>query len=81
MDSLFRELALIRERGYALDNEENELGVRCIAACVRDYSGKANNAFSISAPISRMPDERIHELAAHVLQTKRDLSRELGFRG
>lgn len=81
LDSLFRELALIRERGYALDNEENELGVRCIAACVRDYSGKANNAFSISAPISRMPDERIHELAAHVLQTKRELSRELGFRG
>ncbi len=80
LDQLLLELEWIRSHGYALDNEENELGVRCIAACVHDFSGKANNAFSVSAPISRMSDDRIRELSAFVLNTKKELSRELGYR-
>ncbi len=78
-DVLLRELAEIRLRGYAVDNEENELGVRCIAACVQDYTGRADAAFSISAPAVRMSSERLRELAVYVLQTRRDISRELGF--
>ena len=81
LDILLHELAEIRVRGYALDNEENEIGVRCIAACVQDYTGRADAAFSISAPISRMSDDRIRELSGYVLQTRRDISRELGYRG
>ena len=75
------EIELIRRQGYALDNEENELGVRCIAACVTDFYGRASNAFSISAPVSRMSDERVLELSEYVLETKRGLSQELGFSG
>lgn len=78
---LLEEIETVRRLGYALDNEENELGVRCIAACVLDYRGRAKNAFSISAPVSRMSDERIAELSVHVLNTKRELSKDLGYQG
>jgi len=63
-------LSTIKVRGYALDDEENELGVRCIAACIDDHLGNPRYAFSITAPISRMTDERIHEYATYVLETK-----------
>ena len=81
LDVLLRELAEIRLRGYAIDNEENEIGMRCIAACVQDYTGRADAAFSISATAARMPDERLREFSDYVLQTRRDISRELGYRG
>ncbi|MFA9377066.1 MAG: IclR family transcriptional regulator [Lachnotalea sp.] len=80
LDEMFEVLDIVRERGYAMDDEENEMGVRCIAACIYDYRGKAKYAFSISAPISRMPDERIEELSHMVLKVKHDLSLALGYR-
>lgn len=80
LDEFLKEISVIRRMGYALDNEENELGVRCIAACVQDFEGNASNAFSISAPLSRMSDSRIEELAGYVLQAKKELSQELGYR-
>lgn len=80
LEGLFDVLKTVREKGYALDDEENEEGVRCIAACIQDYTGKAKNAFSISAPISRMSDSRIDELSSYVLEIKGQLSKELGYR-
>ncbi len=75
---LLKELCKVRENGYALDNEENELGVRCIAVCVRNHRGQPNNAFSISAPVSRMTDERIEHLAENILITKEAIQKVLG---
>lgn len=72
-----KELAQIRERGYALDNEENQIGVRCIACSLKDPMGKTRYAFSISAPVSRMDDERIHELASYVLEAGREMAENL----
>ena len=69
-----KELAVIRARGYALDNEENENGVRCIAVSLKDYTGRVKYAFSISAPVSRMDDERIRQLAAYALEIKEQIS-------
>ncbi len=54
-----------------LDNEENEMGVRCIATAINDYTGSAEYAISISAPIFRMPDERIPELSSLLLEVVR----------
>src|SRR5690606_15816414 len=59
---LERELALVRARGYARDNEELELGVRCIAAGIRDDSGKLVAGLSISAPADFVQDEWIDQL-------------------
>lgn len=54
-----REIYEIRERGFALDNEENELGVRCMAVSIKDWRGEANYAISISAPINRLSDDHV----------------------
>lgn len=80
VEKLLQELSLVRERGYALDNEENEIGVRCIAAGIKDYTGHAEYAISISAPTVRMSDEKIKEFSALLLPVSQQLSGELGFR-
>lgn len=67
----------IRHNGYALDNEENELGVRCIAVSLKDFNGESNYAISISAPKDRMSEERILELSRLVLQTKETIQKEI----
>ena len=79
IEQLLKELEEVRMRGYALDNEENELGVRCVAISINDYTGKAEYAISISAPTPRMSDERILELSSLLLEAGQSLSRELGY--
>lgn len=69
-DTFLRAVDEVRSRGYALDDEENELGVRCIAVGIPDYKGTPKYAFSISAPVTRMTDERIDKLAEVVLRIK-----------
>ena len=71
-------LAEVRECGYALDDEENEQGVRCIAASLRDYHNEVRYAFSISGPVSRMTRERVEELSVDIKKVQEELSRELG---
>lgn len=75
------ELETIKKKGYALDDEENEEGVRCIAACLRSYQKKVKYAFSVSGPVSRMTKEHVGELSACVLRVQAELSRELGYHG
>lgn len=70
-------LAEVRHRGYALDNEENETGVRCIAAVLRLGEQEPVYAFSISVPISRMDNSRIRELSGYVLETQAQIERQL----
>ena len=79
INELYRILDEVREKGYALDNEENEAGVRCIAACIIDNKGKPANAFSISAPVSRMTEERVEELSHYVLEMKEKITKELRY--
>ncbi len=79
-DTFLREMERIRERGYALDNEENESGVRCIAVSLREYTGRRRYAFSISAPVSRMDNERIRRLAEYLLETKEQIEQKINGR-
>ena len=51
--------------------------MRCIAACLTDFKGKAKYAFSISAPVNRMTDERITELSGYVLEMKQQMIQEM----
>lgn len=76
-DELMRELDSIRERGYALDDEECELGARCIAVGITDYSGKIVAGISMSGPISRMTVKRIEEVSPIVINAAKDISRKL----
>jgi IclR family KDG regulon transcriptional repressor len=76
---LVEHLAAIREQGYALDDEEHEEHVRCIAAPVYDYTGIAIATIGISGPTVRVTDERIPTLARQVMDAARRLSAELGY--
>ena len=67
--AFFREIEQVRRLGYAIDDEENELGVRCIAAALPDYSGRATYAISLSAPTARTTDERVVTLQKPLLAT------------
>ena len=77
-EAFLREMGEVRRQGYALDNEENELGVRCIAAAIPDWRGGTSYALSISAPVSRMTDTRIQALAEELLATRNDIASSLG---
>ncbi len=68
-DTFMNEITHIRELGYALDNQENELGVRCLAHSFKSFDGKNTYAISISAPIDRMTDSRIMALRDIVSET------------
>ena len=72
---LERELSLVRARGYARDNEELELGVRCMAAGIRDDAGRLVAGLSISAPVDRLRDEWLDDLIA----TANSISEVLGY--
>jgi DNA-binding IclR family transcriptional regulator len=72
---LERELSLVRARGYARDNEELELGVRCMAAGIRDDSGKLIAGLSISAPADRLQEDWIADL----INTANEISAVLGY--
>lgn len=73
---LERELSLVRARGYARDNEELELGVRCMAASVRDDAGRLIAGLSISAPSDRLRDDWLEDL----ISTANNISAVLGYR-
>ncbi|HEU0230001.1 MAG TPA: IclR family transcriptional regulator [Burkholderiaceae bacterium] len=77
LDDLERDLALVRRHGYSRDNEELELGVRCIAAGVYDDTGKLLAGLSLSAPAERMRDEWIQAL----VKTASHISGALGYEG
>lgn len=68
----------IRKNGYSLDNEENELGVRCIAVSLRSFQGKPKYAISVSAPKDRMTDEDLKRFKPMILDTKKRILQEMG---
>ena len=78
LPALRTELVRTRERGYALDDEESTVGLRCVAAPIYDAAGKTVAAMSISVPVSRWSSERQEELLALALAGARDLSQRLG---
>lgn len=73
------EIARTRQRGFALDDEENEIGGRCVAAPILDHRGKPVAAVSISAPVQRFPQDQVPEYGQKVITAARAVSRRLGF--
>jgi DNA-binding IclR family transcriptional regulator len=80
-EALLADLEAIRARGYAVDDEENELGVRCVGAPIRDSRGHVFASVSVSGPAERMPHSRLAGLAPTVIRAAQDISRELGWSG
>ncbi|HEX2770007.1 MAG TPA: IclR family transcriptional regulator C-terminal domain-containing protein, partial [Geobacteraceae bacterium] len=77
---LKKQLKRIAEQGYAIDNEELDIGVRCIGAPIRDYTRRIIGALSISGPSMRLTDERMEkELIPIVKKAADDISTKLGY--
>jgi DNA-binding IclR family transcriptional regulator len=76
---LLRELRVIRDRGYSIDDEEREKGVRCLAAPVRNHNGDVVAAVSVAGPVDRLPQDLIgSDIAAAVVAAARTISIDLG---
>lgn len=77
-DRLRTELRRTADRGYAVDDRENEPDVRCVAAPIFDHTDQVVGALSVSALTSRMNTARVRELAGLVARAGLAVSRELG---
>lgn len=76
--TLRADLEATRERGYSIDDEEKNEGMRCIAAPVFDLSGEAVAGISVSGPVSRVSRAQTERLAAAVMEAADDLSAAMG---
>ena len=80
-DDLTLELEKIRLSGIAYDNEEHELGVRCVAAPLFDRRGEVIAALSISGPTIRIPDEKLLFMEELVKKAAYEISAKIGYVG
>lgn len=78
-DELRKELERVRERGYAVDTEEHEEGVVCVAAPVFGHAGAVHAAASVMGPASRMRRRDLDELGAQAAERMLAASVELGY--
>jgi DNA-binding IclR family transcriptional regulator len=81
IDKFLEHLKEVKKQGYAVDDEEQEKDIRCIAGPIFNHRGEVVASFSISAPISRMDKKRMEELAELVVQYSEKMSRSLGYSG
>jgi IclR family KDG regulon transcriptional repressor len=77
---LVKEFELIRKNGYAVDNEEIEFGLRCIAAPIFSHKKTPVAAISISAPTARLPEEDTKTIATDVQFYAKQISQRLGYK-
>jgi len=75
---LEKELSKVKKQGFALDREENEKDVYCIAAPIRNYQGKVIAAISISSPIFRINKDVQNNLKEALLKISKKISKRLG---
>lgn len=80
-EALIEDVQAARERGFAIDDEKNELGARCVSAPILNHLGEPVAAISISVPIPRIPYDKIDYFGSRVVETARKISTQLGYRG
>ncbi|WP_119154093.1 IclR family transcriptional regulator [Caldimonas tepidiphila] len=79
-DDYVAEMRRYREQGVVLDLEENEMGIRCVGAPVRDISGQVVAALSVASALPYMPEDRMARLVPVVRQRAEAISKELGWK-
>ncbi len=77
-NSLKQDLEIARKQGWAVDDEEHAVGLRCVAGVVRDETGQPIAALSLSGPAARISEERLAVFGSLVRRVCGDLSREYG---
>lgn len=76
---LVEELKQIKQRGYAYDNEECEIGARCVAFPIYDNLGKVIAGISVTGPANRLTNSYIEGRLQYLHQTTQDISYKMGF--
>jgi DNA-binding IclR family transcriptional regulator len=77
-EELLTHLAAVRKRGYAVDDEENEPGMRCVAAPVTGHQGQVIGAVSVSTLLHELPLREVKAIGAEVARAAREVSLALG---
>ncbi|RYD04759.1 hypothetical protein N752_12605 [Desulforamulus aquiferis] len=81
INELLKHYEIVRAQGFAIDDEEHDPGLRCVAAPVRDFSGNVIASISVAGPTTRVTMDRISsELARMLIETANKISVQLGFR-
>ena len=75
---LRRHLSRIRKQGYAVDNEENEKGLRCVAVPILNSEGKAFAAISVSGPTSHIGESQVRQISFTLKRVTKMISARLG---
>lgn len=78
-EELLHELERIKDRGYAVDDEESEKGIRCVGGPIFDHAGSAKAAFSISGPAHRLTEDKMAEIKKTVVEYSRKISKAFGY--
>jgi IclR family transcriptional regulator, KDG regulon repressor len=77
---LIKALAVVRQRGCAIEDEESEIGMRGISAPIRNDAGEVVAAVGLAGPVTRLSKKAITTFIPHVIETADLVSRRLGFR-
>lgn len=72
-------LNLIRENGYAIDDEEFSIGLKCVAAPIFNHDGKAVYSISVSGPSVRMTDEKMQKSIVLIKKAAKEISSKIGY--
>lgn len=78
-ERLLEELEQIRRRGYSIDDNENEEGIRCLAYPIYDYTRKVAGCLSITGPSVRLPTALLEEKHTYLAEVADTLSKRLGY--
>lgn len=79
INELEEEILQVQARGISYDNEECEIGARCVAAPIRDFSGKVIASVSVSGPTSRMTEDNIERIEASLREISGEISQVMGY--
>lgn len=79
-EEFIKRLKLIKEKGYALDNEEFSVGLKCVAAPIFNHEGKAIYGLSVSGPSVRMTEEKVQESIKLIKLAAEKISRKIGYK-
>ena len=78
LPELLDQLATARRLGYAIDDEEFEEGLRCVAVPVHAAGGAISHSLGITAPVSRVTHDQLRELGSILTELASEISRHLG---
>lgn len=81
IETYLANMAVYAKQGVSFDFEENEKGIHCVAAPIRDASSKIIAAISVASALPYMPKQRMSELAPQLVESVQAISRQLGWNG